>query len=206
MTIKYKVRATDSIKKGNDVICFDYINELTNDYKATSLEINASDRNDGYFQIFSDMLKWLGYSSEKKLLYFYGELAPWLDDTKINRHKGFWGLKTYSCKNYSFLKERKNVFLIRDKKIKLCGFVKLEFENLSDMIMTTSYKDKSFYFLVADSCFDEDCFVSVIQKNSFGKVMDYILSQGSVVFILLGDEDFKSSEIVMIGDVDKIIP
>lgn len=115
-------------------------------------------------------------------------------------------MKPYGCKNYSFLKERKNVFLIRDKKIKLCGFVKLEFENLSDMIMTTPYKDKSFYFLVADSCFDEDCFVSAIQKNSFGKVMDYILSQGSVVFILLGDEDFKSSEIVMIGDVDKIIP
>ncbi|MGJ0126397.1 hypothetical protein [Pantoea sp. RHCKP32] len=70
MTIKYKVRDIDSIKKGNDVICFDYINELTNDYKATSLEINASDRNDGYFQIFSDMLKWLGYSSEKNYSIF----------------------------------------------------------------------------------------------------------------------------------------
>lgn len=206
MTIEYKVRHTDSIKKDNDVICFDYINELTSDYKATSLEINSSNRNDGYFRIFNDMLKWLGYPTKNKALYFYGELAPWLDDTKINRHKGFWGLKPYSGKNYSFLKEKKCVFLVKHKKIKLCGFVKLEFENLSDMIMTTSYKDKGFYFLISDSCFDEDYFVSVIQKNSFGKVMDYTLSQGAAVFVLLGDEDFKSSEIVMIGDVNKIIP
>jgi len=55
-----------------------------------------------------------------------------------------------------------------------------------------------------NSCFDKDGFISVIQKNSFGKVLDYILLQGAVVFVLLGDEDFKSSEIVMIGKFNEI--
>ncbi|MGP6487411.1 hypothetical protein [Duffyella gerundensis] len=204
MNIRYKIRSTETIKKDNDVICFDYINELTSDYKATSFELYSNDRNEGYFLIFNDMLKWLGYPAENKSLFFYGELAPWLDDTKINRHKGFWGLKPYSCKDYSFLKEKNCVFSIKDKKIKLHGFAKLGLENLHDMIMTTSYKDKSFYFFMDNCCFDKGGFISVIQKNSFGKVLDYILLQGAVVFVLLGDEDFKSSEIVMIGNFNEI--
>ncbi|MFY1039367.1 hypothetical protein ACOMYX_11815 [Pantoea agglomerans] len=93
MTTKYKVRTAHSIKSDNDVICFDYIDELTSDYEAISLELFLPDRNDGYVEIIWEILKCIGYQGVDKSFYYYGQLSPWIDDTKINRHKGFLGIQ-----------------------------------------------------------------------------------------------------------------
>lgn len=204
MTTKYKVRTAHSIKSDNDVICFDYIDELTSDYEAISLELFLPDRNDGYVEIIWEILKCIGYQGVDKSFYYYGQLSPWIDDTKINRHKGFWGFKPYGYKSYKFLENKKEVILANGNKIKLFGYAKLFFNEMTDMVKTSSYKDRGFYFYMSESFFDEDEFVSIIKKDIFGKTLDYVLSKGAIVFILLGDEEYKSSEIVAFGDANEI--
>lgn len=49
-------------------------------------------------------------------------------------------------------------------KIKLFGYAKLFFNEMTDMVKTSSYKDRGFYFYMSESFFDEDEFVSIIKK------------------------------------------
>lgn len=55
------------------------------------------------------------------------------------------------------------------------------------------------FFYSSHVNFDIKHFVSVAENLIYSQLMSYVLNNDNIVFILLGDEDIKTSEVVVIA-------
>lgn len=201
MTTKFTLRFTKSIKHDNEVIFFDYVKRLKGDYAALSLESWYENREEGYYKILNQLLTLSTDNKNNYSLYFFGQLNPWLKDTKINRYKGYWGLRPKNNHSFDFIEKKINIFSEGDDGVKLSGIARIDPSILEKFIYNISYKNNGFLFLIKI----EGCGLIISAANQgFDKLMEEILSQHGKVYFLLGDEDCKSSEVVVIGNINEI--
>lgn len=199
MTInEYKIRVADDLTKTNDVICFDYIQSLPSGYVAISYEKYYDNREEGFFDILKNILLTI-HIDDSQMVYYYNEFSFLLDDTKINRHKGYWGLKPYKSRKYDFLSCKAQSVLTSGTQLKMKGVAKLDMDELKMLIHEVSYQERSFFFCSPHLNYNIKDFISDIEGLMYSEVMNYVLNDDGVVFILLGDEDCRTSEVVVIA-------
>ncbi|WP_392551405.1 hypothetical protein RHO14_07890 [Orbus wheelerorum] len=219
MITDYKIRKTKNIRgDDNGVLYFEYVKKLSQDYPAISLEGFNPNREQGYFDILMKLIYATGMDKRSNILGYYSEFEPLQDDNPILKHKGYWWLKkslnkkyiNLPWKKYPFLNNKKEFIIQVDKKLKMGGIAYLDIKNtdeIDELISSVSYKiNRGFFFLIDKSKIDE--FDIAINQADYSKCIDFILIQKGIVFILLGEEDFKISEIVAIsnnGIIDKIV-
>lgn len=199
ITNGYVIRKTNDIRNENDVINFPYIKGVSERYSAISFEKKYNDRDSGYHNLMIDILKSLDFDERKQSLYYYSEFIGLVDDNRINRYKGYWGLKPYKYTNYDFLKDKTEVVSGDSGSLKMRGIAKVDSKELPLLIKNTSYSDMSFYFLVSNNYFDREKFIIFMKNNDFSQCINYLLKVNGFIFIFLGDEKVKTSEIVFIS-------
>jgi len=202
-TNAYKIRIANNLTKKNDVICFDYIQELPSGYAAISYEKYYDNREEGYFDIIKKILSVINCEEDQEI-YYYNEFPFLINDTKVNRYKGYWGLKPYKTKKYEFLSCKAQALLSSGTQLKMKGLAKLNMDELKILIKQISYQERSFFFYFPQVNLDINTLSSTVENLAYSQVMDYMLNNDGVIFILLGDEDFKTSEVAVIAE-QKII-
>lgn len=198
ITDDYKIRFADDLTKKNNVICFDYIQMLPSGYAAISYEKYYDNREEGFCDIIKKVLAII-FPNDFHTVYYYNEFPFLIDDTKINRYKGYWGLKQYRTRKYDFLSCRKQIISTSGTQLKMKGIAKLDDIELKLLIDEVSYQERAFFFYCPHMNLDIEDFSLEVEDLDYSKVMSYVLGNDSVVFILLGDEDFKTSEVAVIA-------
>lgn len=205
MTInRYKIRFSNDLTKKNDVICFDYIYDLPPGYSAISLEGLYENREKGYVDIIKKMLMSIGGSRDEFAIFYYNEPPYTVEDNKVNRYKGYWGLKAYNVHSYDFLTCKSEFLFDVDNRLKMKGVAKLNEKELEMLIDEVSYHDFSFFFYGDGKDLDIEEFIKNVSDIEYSQVMNYLLEKGWFVLILLGDEDVKTSEVVAISNSENI--
>lgn len=194
----YKIRVANNLTKKNDVICFDYIQELPSGYAAISYEKHFDNRDEGYFDIIKKILSVINFE-EDQTIYYYNEFPFLINDTKVNRYKGYWGLKPYKTRKYDFLSCKSQVLSSSGTQLQMKGLAKLNMDELKVLINQISYQERSFFFYFPQLNIDMDVLSSTVEYLAYSQVMNYMLNNDGVIFILLGDEDFKTSEVAVIA-------
>ncbi|MGR7527197.1 hypothetical protein ACU6ZM_23835 [Klebsiella aerogenes] len=197
-TNTYKIRVANNLTKKNDVICFDYIQELSSEYAAISYERYFGNREEGYFYIIKKILSVIN-CEEDQTIYYYNEFPFLINDTKVNRYKGYWGLKPYKTSKYDFLSCKSQVLSSSGTQLQMKGLAKLNMDELKMLINQISYQERSFFFYFPKVKLGMDYLSSTVEMFTYSQVMNYMLNDDGVIFILLGDEDFKTSEVAVIA-------
>ncbi|WPU23152.1 hypothetical protein RI049_24715 [Cedecea neteri] len=200
----YKTRVSNDLTKKNDVICFDYINDLSPGYSAISFEKKYDDRESGYVEIIKKILRSINGEEKQSVIYYYNESPFTLEDTPINRYKGYWGLKAYTNKTYDFLSCRSEILLDLDGRFKMKGIAKLNENELRMLVNEVSYKEQSFLFYFRSENLDINNFIMETSSLNYSQIINCVLEKNGFVFILLGDEDIKTSEVVTIANPSEI--
>ena len=210
MIIDFKLRKTKNIRSDNDVLNFDYVKKLSKDFPAMSLEKKYQDREHGYTDILLKLIDSCHLDMKNYYLGYYSEFVPLQDNSKILKYKGYWFVKDSQNekyanlwgKRYSFLTNKKEFLLEKQDKLKMSGIVFLNLENtneIEELIKSVSYNvDRGFFFIIQKNFLDE--FEEIIKKYDYSDYIDFVVNKHGCVFILLGDEDNKSSEIVVISN------
>ena len=79
------------------------------------------------------------------------------------------------------------------------GLARLNMDELKMLINQISYRERSFFFYFPQIDIGMDVLSSTVDGLVYSQVMNYILNNDGMIFILLGDEDFKTSEVAVIA-------
>lgn len=197
ITRDFKMRRTNDISVRNEVCNFNFLHGVH--YPAISIEAFYPDREEGFYEIIAGVVKLVGHNQSEGVVVFYSELDTLIRDSKLNRYKGFWRLKPSKNNGFDWLVNKKEFAIEKDGLIKMSGYSIVNDIELKKIISIISYGGNNFFAFINKSHFDEGGFCDVINSGSYTDVMIYFLNCNGLVFLQLGDEDFKSSEVVVIG-------
>lgn len=192
------MRSTDDIGIENDVCNFKFLRDVH--YPSVSFEALFLNREEGFYEIIQNVISLSDIERSQYIMICYSELDTLIQNTKLNRYKGFWKLQSSDKNGFDWLKNKHEFFSEIGGEIKLSGYALASDHDLKKIISCFSYKKMSFYAYLDKKKFNENYLSNIIALGNYKEVIMYFLERDGLVFILLGDEDYKSSEVVVISD------
>ncbi len=200
ITKNFKMRSTDDIGIENDVCNFKFLRDVH--YPSVSLEALFLNREEGFYELIQNIISLSDMEHSQYTMICYSELDTLIPNTKLNRYKGFWKLQSSDKNGFDWLKNKYDFFseVGEGGKIKLSGYALASDHDLKKIISCFSYKKISFYAYLNKKNFDEKSLSNIMTLGDCKGVIMYFLECNGLVFFLLGDEDYKSSEVVVVSN------
>ncbi len=198
ITKNFRMRSTDDIGIENDVCNFKFLRDIH--YPSISFEACFLNREEGFYELIQNIISLSDMEHSQYIMICYSELDTLIPNTKLNRYKGFWKLQSSDKNGFDWLKNKHNFFSEIGGEIKLSGYALASDYDLKKIISCFSYKKMSFYAYLNKKKLDEKSLSNIINLGHFKDVIMYFLECDGLVFFLLGDEDYKSSEVVVISN------
>ncbi len=198
ITRNVRMRSTDDIGIENDVCNFKFLRDVH--YPSVSFEALFLNREEGFYELIQNIISLSDTEQSQYIMICYSELDTLIPNTKLNRYKGFWKLQSSNENGFDWLKNKHDFLSEIDGKIKLSGYALASDYDLKKIISCFSYKKMSFYTYLNKKNFDEKILSNIISLGDYKDVIMYFLKCEGLVFFLLGDEDYKSSEVVVISN------
>lgn len=198
ITKNFRIRSTDDIGIENDVCNFKFLRDVH--YPSLSLEALFLDREAGFYELIQKIINFSDIERSQYMMVCYSELDTLVNDTQLNRYKGFWKLQSSKNNGFDWLVNKHEFISKVGGKIRLSGYALTDEHELKKIISSFSYKKMSFYAFVSKKSFNEKCLSNIIISGNYKEIIMYFLECDGLVFLLLGDEDYKSSEVAVISN------